>query len=117
MIAIKDMTMPKSCAECQMSYLSGRKVEYCHCILGVFGVSDIDWNHERHENCPLVNAVSVVHGKWIDETFKPWDWCIIRLSVICAETMQSLIPHTVRTAGQRWMRGKKNERNKSKDYS
>lgn len=72
MIAIKGMTMPNSCADCQMSYLSGLEVVYCHCILGVFGVSDIDWNHERHENCPLVNAVSVVHGKWIDETFKPW---------------------------------------------
>lgn len=54
MIAIKGMTMPKSCADCQMSYLSGWVVVYCHCILGVFGVSDIDWNHERHENCPLI---------------------------------------------------------------
>lgn len=54
MIAIKGMEMPKSCADCPMSYLSGYETIYCHCVLGVYGINDIDWTHERHENCPLV---------------------------------------------------------------
>ena len=62
MIAIKGMTMPNSCAECQMSYLSGWVDVDCHCILGVFGVSDIDWKHERHENCPLVECIGIIRG-------------------------------------------------------
>ncbi len=57
MIAIKGMTMPNSCADCPMSYLSGNEIIYCHCILGVYGINDIDWAHERHENCPLVGDI------------------------------------------------------------
>lgn len=56
MIAIKGMNMPKSCAECPISYLSGWEVVYCHCILGVFGLNDIDWMNERHKDCPLVEV-------------------------------------------------------------
>lgn len=56
MIAIKGMTIPKSCADCPMSYLSGWEIIYCHCVLGVYGISDIDWAHERHKDCPLVEV-------------------------------------------------------------
>ena len=56
MIAIKGMDMPKSCVDCPMSYLSEHEIIYCHCILGTYGLNDIDWAYERHKDCPLIEA-------------------------------------------------------------
>lgn len=62
MIAIKGLEMPKSCADCPMSYLSGWEIIYCHCVLGVYGINDIDWAHERHKDCPLVECIGIIRG-------------------------------------------------------
>lgn len=51
MIAIKGMTMPKSCGDCPM-FCEG----FVHIFCGVTEISlwDIDTYKERHENCPLI---------------------------------------------------------------
>lgn len=52
MIAIK-MDMPESCVECKLSRVTGGKNPCLNCIM-IRGVDEIDWTHERHKDCPLI---------------------------------------------------------------
>lgn len=57
MIAIKDMEMPKNCADCNMATCNG-SVESWNYVCSI-NLKDIDFNEsERAEHCPLVEIVT-----------------------------------------------------------
>lgn len=59
-IYIKDMRMPKSCADCELFY------DYYCCMITGTNASMIDWetNQKKLPNCPLVEIPP--HGRLID---------------------------------------------------
>ena len=54
-ILIKEMEMPKSCAECFVAW------ERCHRTVEWYK-NNPQYYDIRHENCPLIEAP---HGKWV----------------------------------------------------
>lgn len=67
MIAIKDMEMPKNCADCNMATCNG-SVESWNYVCSI-NLKDIDFNEsERAEHCPLVEIVTCKDCKhWHDD--------------------------------------------------
>ena len=67
MIAIKDMEMPKNCADCNMGTCND-SVESCNYVCSI-NLKYIDINEsERSENCPLVEIVTCQNCKhWHDD--------------------------------------------------
>lgn len=57
MIAIKDMEIPKNCAECNMTTCKGKDAPWNYvCSINL---KDIDFNEtDRAEHCPLVEIVT-----------------------------------------------------------
>lgn len=57
MIAIKDIEMPKNCADCNMATCNG-SVESWNYVCSI-NLKDIDFNEsERAEHCPLVEIIT-----------------------------------------------------------
>lgn len=67
MIAIKDMEMPKNCADCNMATCND-SVESWNYVCSI-NLKDIDFNEsERAEHCPLVEIVTCQNCKhWHDD--------------------------------------------------
>lgn len=63
MIAIPNMSKPKSCAECEFNYcLEGGSYEWWECVILHDDINQFD---TRRTDCPLIDIVTCGECKWL----------------------------------------------------